>query len=166
MGVGRLEKQDFTTLTYSGQSHIGCSSRNQFAVQPDDEVSYVLPLRFRFGLGVRGGKGVLGDRPIIYDLCNGVDEDPLTLGQVEDDGVVLGGDDGGFLAIYNASNFVVVLSEQHLHVFDWVDVGGLCDGCTWDSAKRTLILQEMHDGDVVDALRTSSGDCHDGHSIF
>ena len=166
MGVGRLEKQDFTTLTYSGQSHIGRSSRNQFAVQPDDEVSYVLPLRFRSGLGVRGSKGVLGDRPIIYDLCNGVDEDPLTLGQVEDDGVVLGGDDGGFLAIYNASNFVVVLSEQHLRVFDWVDVGGLCDGCTWDSAKRTLILQEMHDGDVVDALRTSSGDCHDGHSIF
>ena len=99
---------------------MGCSSRNQFAVQPDDKVSYVLPLRFHFGLGVRGSKGVLGDRPIIYDLCNGVDEDPLTLGQVEDDGVVLGRDNGGFLAIYNASVFVVVLSEQHLHVFDWV----------------------------------------------
>lgn len=73
-------------------------------------------------MGVRRSKGVLGDRPIIYGVCNGVDEDPLTLGQVEDDGVVLDGDDGGFLAIYNASNFVVVLSEQHLHVFDWVDV--------------------------------------------
>ena len=144
---------------------MGCSSRNQFAVQPDDKVSYVPPLRFRFGLGARGSKGVLGDRPIIYDMSNGVDEDPLTLGQVEDDGVVLGRDNGGFLAIYNASVFVVVLSEQHLHVFDWVDVGGLCDGCTWDSAKTTLIFQEMHDGDVVDALHTSSGDCHDGHNI-
>ena len=99
MGVGRLEKQDFTTLTYSGQSHIGCSSRNQFAVQPDDKVSYVPPLTFRFGLGARGSKGVLGDGPIIYDMCNGVDEDPLTLVQVEDDGVVLGRDNGGFLAI-------------------------------------------------------------------
>ena len=144
---------------------MGCSSRNQFAVQPDNKVSYVLPLTFRFGLGARGSKGVLGDGPIIYDMCNGVDEDPLTLGQVEDDGVVLGGDNGGFLAIYNASVFVVVLSEQHLHVFDWVDVGGLCNRCTWDSAKTTLIFQEMHEGDVVDALRTSSGDCHDGHNI-
>ena len=64
---------------------MGCSSRNQFAVQPDNKVSYVLPLTFRFGLGARGSKGVLGDGPIIYDMCNGVDEDPLTLGQVEDD---------------------------------------------------------------------------------
>ena len=144
---------------------MGSSSRNQFAVQPDDKVSYVPPLTFRFGLGTCGSKGVLGDGPIIYDMCNGVDEDPLTLGQVEDDGVVLGRDNGGFLAIYNASVFVVVLSEQHLHVFDLVDVGGLWDGCTWDSAKTTLIFQEMHDSDVVDALRTSSGDCHDGHNI-
>ena len=83
MAVGRLEKRDVTTLTYSGQSHIGCSSRNQFAVKPDDKVSYVLPLRFLYGLGVRGSKGVIGDGPIVYDVCNRVDEDPLSLGQAE-----------------------------------------------------------------------------------
>ena len=43
-------------------------------------------------MGVRGSKGVTGDWPILYDVCNGVDEDPLSLGQVEDDAVVLDAD--------------------------------------------------------------------------
>lgn len=127
---------------------------------------YVLPWRFRDGLRVRVSEWVIGDWPVVYNMCNGVDEDPLSLGQAEDDGVVLRGDDGGFLAINDPGRLVTVFSKQDRHVFQWVDWGALGHGCTWNSGERTLILEEMHHDDVIDALRTSSGHGHDGGRIF
>ena len=110
---------------------------------------YVLPLRFRDGLSVRGSEWVIGDWPVVYNMCNGVDEDPLSLGQAEDDGVVLRGDDGGFLAIYDPGRLVAVFSKQDLHVFQRVDWGAFGHGCTWNSGEKTLILEEMCHDDVI-----------------
>ena len=82
-------------------------------------------------------------------MCNGVDEYPLSLGQVEDDAVVLRGDDGRFLAIDDPGGLVAIFSKQDLHVFQQVDWGALGYGYTWNSAERTLILEEMHHDDVI-----------------
>ena len=96
-------------------------------------------------------------------MCNRVDEDPLSLGQAEDDAVVLHRDDGRFLAIDDPGG---LFSKQDLHVFQRVDWGALGHGCTWNSGERTLILEEMRHDDVIDTLRTSSGHGHDSGCIF
>lgn len=112
---------------------------------------------------VRGSEWVICDWCVVYNMCNRVDKDPLSLRQAEDDGVVLSRDDGRFLAIDDQGG---LFSKQDLHVFQRVDWGALGHGCTWNSSERTLILEEMRHDDVIDTLRTSSGHGHDSGCIF
>ena len=140
-----------------GEANVCCTSRNEVTVQPDDEMLDVLPLRFGDGLGVGRHEWVVGHR---------VDKDPLSLGQAENDRVVLGGDDGGFLPIDDAGGLVAIFGEQDLHVLESVDGTGLGHGCARYGRQRTLICEEMRHNDVIDALRTSSRHGHDGGGIF
>ena len=86
--------------------------------------------------------------------------------QAENDGVVLGGDDGRFLPVDDAGGLVAIFGEQDLHVLERVDRAALGHGCAWYCGQRTLICEEMHHNNVIDALHTSSRHGHDGGGIF
>ena len=116
----------------------------------------VLPLRFCDGLGVGRREWVVGHRPLIFNVRHRVDKDPLSLGQAENDGVVLGGDDGRFLPIDNAGGLVTIFGEQDLHVLERVDGAALGHGCARCCGQWTLICEKIRHNDVIDALRTSS----------
>ena len=52
--------------------------------------------------------------------------------------------------------FVAIFGEQDFHVLERVDGAALGHGCARYCGLRTLICEEMHHNDVIDALRTSS----------
>jgi len=63
---------------------------------------YVLPLQFGSGLRIRRSEWIIGDTPIVDEMRHRIDEDPLSLGQFQDDSIVLGRGNGGFLVVYHA----------------------------------------------------------------
>ena len=67
---------------------------------------YVLSLRFGDCLSVGGREWVIHHWPVVHNMCHWVDRDPLSLGQAENDGVVLRGDDGRFLPIDDLGGLV------------------------------------------------------------
>lgn len=67
---------------------------------------YVLSLRFGDCLSVGGREWVIRHWPVVHNMCHWVDRDPLSLGQAENDGVVLCGDDGRFLPIDDLGGLV------------------------------------------------------------
>ena len=67
---------------------------------------YVLSLRFGDCLSVGGREWVIRYWPVVYNMCHRVDRDPLSLGQAENNGVVLRGDDGPFLPIDDLGGLV------------------------------------------------------------
>ena len=151
-----LQKRYVGAFSNPGEANVCCTSRNEVTVQPDDEMLDVLPLRFCDGLGVGRREWVVGHRPLIFNVGHRVDKDPLSLGQAENDRVVLGGDDGRFLPIDDAGGLIAIFGEQDLHVLERVDGAALGHGCARYCGLRTLICEEMHHNDVIDALRTSS----------
>ena len=108
----------------------------------------VLPLRFGDCSSVGGREWVVRHWPVVDNMGHRVDKDPLSLGQAENDGVILSGDDGRFLPIDDPGGLVAIFSEQDLHVFERVDWAALGNGCTRYSRERTLILEEMRHHDV------------------
>ena len=90
--------------------HICCSWGYEGAVRPYNKMFYVLPLRFGYGLRVRRSEWIIGDTAIVHEMHHRIDEDPLSLGQFQDDSIVLGRDDGGFLAVYHAGQFSVKMT--------------------------------------------------------
>ena len=80
------------------------------AVQPYNKMFYVLPLQFGYGLRVDRSEWIIGDTPIVDEMHHRIDEDPLSLGQFQDDSIVLGQDDGGFLAVYHGGRFSVKMT--------------------------------------------------------
>ena len=99
----------------------------------------VLPLTFCDGLGVGRREWVVRHWPLIFNMGHWVDKDPLSLGQAENDRVVLSGIDGHFLPIDDAGGLVAIFGEQDLHVFERVDGAALGHRCTRYSQQRTLI---------------------------
>ena len=70
--------------------HICCSGGYQGAVRPYNKMFYVLPLRFGYSMRVRRSEWIIGDTPIVHEMRHRIDEDPLSLGQFQDDSIVLG----------------------------------------------------------------------------
>ena len=66
--------------------HICCPGGYEGGVQPYNKMFYVLPLRFGYGLS----EWIIGDTPIVDEMRHRIDEDPLSLGQFQDDSIVLG----------------------------------------------------------------------------
>ena len=56
------------------------------------------------------GVWIIGDTAIVHEMRHRIDEDPLSLEQFQDGSIVLGRDDGGFLAVYHAGQFSVKMT--------------------------------------------------------
>ena len=126
----------------------------------------VLPLRFGDCLSVGGREWVVRHWPVIDNMGHQVDKDPLSLGQAENDGIILSGDDGHFLPIDDPGGLVAIFCEQDLHVFKRVDRAALGHGCTQYCGQRTSIFEEMRYHNVIYTLRTSSRHGHHSGGIF
>ena len=91
--------------------HICCSGGYEGAVRPYNKMFNVLPLQFGYGLGICRSEWIIGDTPIVHEMRrHRIDKDPLSLRQFQDDSIVLGRDDGGFLAVYHAGQFSVKMT--------------------------------------------------------
>ena len=90
--------------------HICCPGGYEGAVQPYNKMFYVLPLQFGYGLRAGRSEWIIADTPIVDEMRHRMDKDPLSLGQFQDDSIVLGQDDGGFLAVYHAERFSVTMT--------------------------------------------------------
>lgn len=69
--------------------HICCPGGYEEAVQPYNKMFYVFPLQFGYGLCIGRSEWIIGDTPIVDDMRHRIDEDPLSLGQFQDDSIVL-----------------------------------------------------------------------------
>ena len=94
-------------------------------------------------------------------MCDWVDENLLSFGQTEDDGIILGGYNGGLLTVDDTGGLIPVLREDDAHVpvrVDWLRVR--CGGAGNVRERASLKLLAGNDG--VDALRSFAGHCHNG----
>ena len=96
---------------------------------------------------------------VVLHVSERVDENLLSFGQTQDDGVVLRGHDGRLLTVDHTCPLIPVLGEDDSHVpvrVDWVRVRYAGAG---DVAERASLKQLAHN-DGVDALRSFPGHCH------
>ena len=101
----------------------------------------VLPLRLYDRLHIGWCKRVACHWRVILHVSDRVDENLLSFGQTEDDGIVLRGHDGRLLTVDHMRCLIPVLGEDDSHVPVRVDWGRVRYAGAGDVADRVSLKQ-------------------------